>query len=314
MAKRYLVTGGAGFIGSHIARGLLSSGHKVWIVDNLTTGSLENVPPDSTFAQLDLSLPETFDSLPDVPFDAVLHLAAQSSGEVSFEKPVYDLQTNVLGTLLLLHWCYQRGIRRFLYASSMSIYGDVGDEPVSETHPCRPKSFYGIGKHASEHYLRIFSEKGMQTTAFRMFNVYGPGQNLANLKQGMVSIYLAYILKGEPVLVKGSKDRFRDLVYIDDVVDAWVAALDNPIAFGKTYNLGSGQKTFVWQLLEEEIRAFGYDPATYSIQYTEGTPGDQFGIWADISRVKADIGWGPHTTLSAGLSKMVAWAQGLSSS
>lgn len=305
--SKFLITGGAGFIGSHIARRLLSLGHEVWVVDNLTTGYLENVPPGSTFVQLDLSRPEAFDNLPEVPFDAVLHLAAQSSGEISFEKPVYDLQTNMLGTLLLLHWCYQRGIRRFLYASSMSIYGDVGDEAVDETHPCQPKSFYGIGKLAAERYLHIFSEKGMRTTAFRMFNVYGPGQNLANLKQGMVSIYLAYILKGEPILVKGSRDRFRDFIYIDDVVNAWVAAIESSNTFGKTYNLASGKKTFVWELLEELIKAFGYDPSTYPVEFATGTLGDQFGIWADIRRIKADLDWQPHTSLLTGLRKMVKW-------
>ena len=141
-----------------------------------------------------------------------------------------------------------------------------------------------------------------------MFNVYGPGQNLANLKQGMVSIYLAFVLKNEPILVKGSPERFRDFVYIDDVVDAWVAAIESSETFGQTYNLASGKKTFVWELLEELLKSFGHDPDTYPIEFAAGTPGDQFGIWADISRIKADLNWQPHTLLPVGLRQMVKWA------
>ena len=205
--KRYLVTGGAGFIGSHIVQRLLEQGHAVWIVDNFLTGYKTQVPSEATVLELDLSKPESFDQLPDLRFDAVLHLAAQSSGQISHEKPQYDLMTNTLGTLLLLKWCAQRGINRLLYASSMSVYGNVEPFPVVEKTHGQPCSFYGITKLASEHYIDYFRAQGMHTTILRMFNVYGPGQNLSNLKQGMVSIYLAYILKKEPVLVKGSKDR-----------------------------------------------------------------------------------------------------------
>lgn len=309
MAKKYLVTGGAGFIGSHLTRRLLELGHKVWILDNLRTGFRENVPSGATFLQIDLSDVDMVDTIPEIPFDAVFHLAAQSSGEISFDDPGYDVRTNVVGTLQLLRWCQRRGVLRFLYASSMSIYGDVGEQAIDEDHPCRPKSFYGVGKLTSELYLDIFNKEGMRTTAFRMFNAYGPGQNLTNMRQGMVSIFLAYLLSGQELLVRGSMDRYRDFIYIDDLVSGWLAALDNPASWGKTYNLAAGSPTRVKELIRGLLRAFDKDPEKYPITQGEGTPGDQFGIYADISRIQSDLGWSPQIDLPTGLERMVAWAR-----
>ncbi|MGE5832790.1 MAG: NAD-dependent epimerase/dehydratase family protein, partial [Methanomicrobiales archaeon] len=255
--RHLLVTGGAGFIGSHLARRCLSLGHEVTVIDNLATGQRGNVPPGAAFIEGDISDEATLDRIPPGRIDAVLHLAAQSSGEISDERPDLDLRVNTLGTLLLLSFCRRRGIPRFLYASSMAVYGDPPRNPVSEEVPCHPLSFYGISKRASELYIDHFGRAGLATTCFRMFSVYGPGQDLSNLKQGMVSIFLAYLLEGKPIHVKGSGDRFRDFVYIDDVVEAWIRALDQPATYGKVYNLATGVRTLVRELVREEIRAFG---------------------------------------------------------
>ena len=199
--KSALVTGGAGFIGSHLARRLpLREGWGVEIVDNLSTGYRENVPGDATFIELDLSRNDLHQHLPAKRYDAVFHLAAQSSGEISFDDPSYDLRTNCQSTVLLLGWCKANGTTRFLYTSSMSIYGDQAVQPVPETAIPVPKSFYGIGKLASEAYTHVYGEFGIHSTSLRLFNVYGPGQNLANMRQGMVSIFLAYILKQELIV------------------------------------------------------------------------------------------------------------------
>lgn len=307
--SRYLVTGGGGFIGSNIARSLIERGDQVVITDNLTTGIELNIPTGAEFVSLDISQSDQFALIPSGPYDGVLHLAAQSSGEISHDNPGYDLSTNALGTLLMLDWSKKNDIPRFIYASSMAVYGLTGESPITEDQPLDPISFYGITKQAAEHYVRFYSGHGLDTTVFRMFNVYGPGQNLQNMKQGMVSIYLAYILKGEPVLVKGSMDRYRDFIYIDDVVSAWVTALDDPVSYGKTYNLASGKKTLVKELLSAVIQAWGHDPEAYPIEQGDGTPGDQFGIYADISKLTNDLRWKPEVEISEGLKRMSDWAK-----
>lgn len=307
--KRALVTGGAGFIGSHLSRRLLALGWAVHIVDNLSTGFRKNIPDGASFCELDLSEPDFPDRLPGDPFDVVFHLAAQSSGEISFDDPSYDLKTNCLSTVLLCDWCLKKGTKRFLYTSSMSIYGDQEVQPVKEEATPRPKSFYGIGKLASEAYLQIYETMGLATTALRLFNVYGPGQNLDNMRQGMVSIYLAFLLRGQELVVKGSPDRYRDIVYIDDVIDAYLACLDHPETHGKSYNVGTGRRTTVGQLVDAELAAFGHTRTSYPVRFAEGTPGDTFGIQADSSRLQADTGWTPKVDLATGLGRMVEWAK-----
>ncbi len=307
--KAALLTGGAGFIGSHLSRKLLSVGWQVHIIDNLSTGFKSNIPADADFTFLDLSSDDFSNHLPKRKFDAVFHLAAQSSGEISFEDPKYDLKTNCLSTLMLLDWCLKKNIERFIYTSSMSIYGDQEIQPVSEDAQPKPKSFYGIGKLTSENYLKIYSKLGINTTSLRLFNVYGPGQNMENLRQGMVSIYMAYILKKQEILVKGSGRRYRDFVYIDDVIDAYMKCLDNSITFGKSYNVAFGLKTYVQDLLEAELEAFGEGPLAYPIKYSDSTPGDTFGIFADINAIRKDTGWEPKINLLEGLKRMVQWAR-----
>src|SRR6185437_4625462 len=216
---------------------------------------------------------------------------------------------NTLSTLLLLQWCQKHGVPRLIYASSMSVYGEVPDAPVAEDHVACPLAFYGVSKLASEGYLRIYDRRGVRTTALRMFNVYGPGQNMANLKQGMVSIYLAYLLRGGPIMVKGDPRRFRDFIYIADVVAAWLAVLDCPASFGRIYNLAAGLRTEVGVLLQKLVHAAGCDPSEMPIEFVGGTPGVQFGIYASMERLRQDAGWQPRVGLEDGLRRMVDWAR-----
>ena len=302
----FVVTGGAGFIGSKIVRKLISQGHRVTIVDNLKTGVRENIAPEADFFEIGVENFEALELLPQRPYHAVLHLAAQASGEISHDDPIYDLESNAKGTLNLLRFAHSRGIKRFLNASSMGVYGQVPEieNPVSENRPPNPLSFYGVTKTAGEGYCTYFKSQGMKITSFRMFNVYGPGQNLDNMRQGMVSIYLAYILKNEPIVVKGSKNRFRDFIFVDDVVNAWMCAIDNPHTFDKNYNIATGKKTQVFQLIENLLTVFGKDPKTYPVQFGESTPGDQTGIFADISSYKKDGNWFPTIDLKEGLTRL----------
>ena len=304
-----LVTGGAGFIGSRVAEALLAEGHDVVVADDLSTGKRSNVPERASFLELDLAREEDVAQLPDERWDGILHLAGQSSGKRSFDDPLHDFDANARSTLLLAQLARERGVPVLVHASSMSVYGRGGSEPLSEESPTEPVSYYGASKLAAERALAVAAGAGLRTCSLRMFNVYGAGQDLENLDQGMVSIYLAYILRGEPVLVRGALDRVRDLVHIDDVVEAWKLAFTRPAA--GPVNVGSGAGTRVDTLLKQLFRAceVGDD---YPVVQAEGTPGDMHATVADIRRARDLLGWEPRVSLEAGLRAFAtgapAWA------
>jgi len=302
----FLVTGGAGFIGSWIAKRLIDQNDGVWIIDNLSTGFKENVPSEATFIYGNCQDPTILADLEKIKFDAIIHMAAQSSGEISFENPIYDIQANVESTLRLCNFALNDRCQRFIYASSMSIYGVVTELPVKEDSRCEPLSFYGVGKLASEKYLKIYETKGLKSTSLRFFNVYGPGQNMGNLKQGMVSIYLAQLLNDDKIVVKGSLDRFRDLIYVEDVVDSVMLSLKSPKAVDKIFNVGTGKRTTVKEILKKLMDLSGIHKP---IIEAGSTPGDMFGIYADISRIQNELGFSPKYTLEDGLKLMIDWAK-----
>ncbi|WP_151900699.1 NAD-dependent epimerase/dehydratase family protein [Sulfurimonas hydrogeniphila] len=306
---RYLVTGGAGFIGSAIANRLLNEGNEVYVIDNLQTGHLSNIPKNTVFINEDFSKNETIEKLQNAKFDVIFHIGGQSSGEISFEDPEYDLNTNTLSTLKLLQYCVKTGCKKFVYASTMSVYGEQSNkEQFSEDDVENPKSFYAVGKLASEKYMKIFAQQyDIEYVALRYFNVYGPGQNLENLKQGMVSIYLKQFLDDsfEKVLVKGDLNRFRDLIYIDDVVDITIESSRNDKFKNKILNIGTGKKTTVKQILtliKDNLQS------TKDIVISKGTPGDQFGIYAN-NQLLLSIYDKPLTSFEQGLKKMIEWVK-----
>lgn len=304
----YLVTGIAGFIGSAVARALLAQGHRVVGVDNLTTGYRENIPDGAEFYEAACQDARLYaELLPREPYAAIFHIAGQSSGEISFDDPVYDLRTNTESTLHLLKFALAVGCERMMYASSMSVYGDRPDEPVKESAPACPRSFYGVGKLASEHYLRLYEQYGVRSTALRLFNVYGPGQNMSNMRQGMVSIYMAMMLDKGDIHVKGGPDRYRDFVYIDDVVRAFLLCLDHPESSGRVINIGGSGRVTVGELVEALKKLHN---APCSVRYAGGTPGDMHGIHADMSLAAEVLGYAPRTTLPEGLKRMYDWATG----
>ena len=304
--SHYLVTGAAGFIGSHIAQKLVDNGHQVWTIDNLRTGDPHRIPDGVQWIQGACQDDAAIAQLKNTRFDAVIHMAGQSSGQISFEDPLYDFQTNVEATVKLIEYALRTKSYRFMYASSMSVYGNVPDEPIAESRAPKPISFYGIGKLASEHYLQMYAGKGLQPTAVRFFNVYGPNQNMNNLKQGMISIYLAQLLKNDKVVVKGALDRFRDFIYIHDVVDFAVAVLNDARAVNGVFNCGTGVKTTVDDLLKKLMRISGIKK---EIVQEGSTPGDQKGIYADMTLSQKTFGFKPKTSLDTGLEAMIEWAK-----
>mgnify|MGYP001571272417 CR=1 FL=1 len=304
---KVLVTGIGGFIGAHVARRFIEAGHEVIGVDDFSTGRRENVPRDASLIVGDLADTATIAELPQ-RCDLVLHLAGQSSGEISFDNPVQDLRRNTVSTLNLIHYGIERGISRFVYASSMSVYGSVPDAPVNEATTCAPLSCYGVSKLASERYLHVYSRQ-LPFTALRMFNVYGPGQDMRNLRQGMVSIYLAQALASGTVHIKGGLDRFRDFIYIDDVVEAWWQAAFRTEAAGKAINVGTGRRTTGRELLGA-VRA-RLPGMTWHVDGS--TPGDQTGIHADVTQMQRLLGMAAFTCLEDGLHRFIEWTRSASS-
>lgn len=300
-----LITGAAGFIGSKVTQEFINLGYEIVTIDNLSTGKKENIPDGTIFIEGSCGDKNIIAKLDAYSIDGILHIAGQSSGEVSFENPSYDLESNTMSTVLLLDFARRKGIKRFVFASTMSVYGDQKNLPVSEDANTGPKSFYANGKLASESYLKNYSYFGIESTSLRLFNVYGPGQNLHNLKQGMLSIYLAQAICKEEIIVKGSIDRFRDFVYIDDVVEAFIKLYFGTWHGYNIYNVCSGRPTKVSELLKVIQNNLCKQ---VNILLDDATPGDQFGIYGNYDKILRDYSWRPTTDLRDGLKKMVEWA------
>jgi|TARA_Y100000294_G_scaffold68314_1_gene64691 UDP-glucose 4-epimerase len=303
--KQILITGVAGFIGSHVSKRFIHEGYEVIGVDDLSSGRIKNIPTDVMFVEGDLSEKQVINKIP-TGCSKILHLAGQSCGEIGFDNPIGDLEKNTISTLNLIQYGIDNNVERFVYSSSMSVYGNVDDMPVPEYSSCGPLSCYGVGKLAAEGYLKVYQSQ-LPYVSLRMYNVYGPGQDMSNLRQGMVSIFLSQALKDGNIHVKGSVDRFRDFIYIDDTVEAWYRAATHQSALCKTLNVGTGHKTTVGELLEKIC--YLVDGSDY---YVEGnTPGDQPGIYADNSLLKRSLNMEKFISIDDGLAMFVDWAKGI---
>ena len=306
----YLVTGAAGFIGAALAKRLVEDGNKVVTIDNLSTGIKENIPEGVEFIYGNTFDKEIINKLNDYKFDAIYHIAGQSGGVTCWDDPIYDLNSNVTATLLLLDYAVKSGCKTFIYASSMSVYGDENACPVKENDEIKPKTFYAVGKIASEHYMRIYSsEYGIKCTALRFNNTYGPGQNLENMRQGMVSIFLAYAIKDKHIHVMGDKNRYRDFVYIDDQVDACImAANGKEKELFNVYTTATNRKTTCEKLITLMKERLPFD---ITVEYSGHTRGDQFGIFCSYEKIYNALGWEPKVSLENGLKRMIDWALNL---
>lgn len=312
---RVLITGGAGFIGSHLCRRLLADGHEVSVVDNESNGTPDVLPRGVWYLKGDVIRTEEVEPAFARGLDAVCHIAGQVSIIRAFDNPVNDLRTNTEGTVNILQLCRKYKVPRLLYASSMTIYGNGGAVPTPETERCVPDSYYGITKHAAERYVHSTAERpdlgfDLKVTSLRMFSVYGPGQAFDNPYQGVLGIFIGNLLRGEPIRIFGDGEQTRDFVYIGDVVEGWVSALNRPEAVGQVINLGSGRARSIRELAETAIAAF--DPrGGHEITYLPGRPGEQRRVQADIARAGQILGWQPRTPYEHGLAETVRWAKEL---
>ncbi len=311
-----LVTGGAGFIGSHLVDTLLDRGFRVTVLDNLNTGERANVNAGADFIEGDVrnadDVARAFDPKPDV----VCHLAGQASIRLAWADPAADLAVNVEGTLNILAACRRERTPRLLYASSMMIYGDPETLPTPETTPALPVAHYGVTKFAAERYVALAAEDpehSMAVTSFRMFNVYGPRQALDNPYQGVLAIFLGHALRGETITIHSDGEQSRDFVFVGDICRAWVDAIDNPATFGRIFNLGSGRATTVNQLCDAVLKQFGLDRSTFEVNSAPAQPGDIRTSEAAIDAVTEALAWKAEIDLEQGMAATVTWARGVGS-
>lgn len=311
---RVLVTGGAGFIGIHLTRRLLSDGHEVFVVDNESNGDPALLPSQAKYLRGDVTKPEEIERVFADGIDAVCHIAGQVSIIKAFSDPVADLRTNTEGTVQVLKLCVKYKVPRLLYASSMTLYGDCQLVPTPESEPCIPDSYYGITKYAAERYVHSTAARpdlgfDFSATSLRMFSVYGPGQSYNNPYQGVLGIFSGNVLRGEPITIFGDGEQTRDFVFVEDIVDGWSRALMAPGAKGQIINLGGGRSTSINELAEAVTEAFGFAKGAYDIRHAPGRPGEQRSVQADVTKAERLLGWTPKTSFETGLRKTVSWAQ-----
>jgi UDP-glucose 4-epimerase len=311
---RILVTGGAGFIGTHLCRRLLREGHQVVVVDNESNGSRESVPAQAEFVLGDVTRPDEIEPVFARGLDAICHIAGQVSIGKSFLDPVADLRTNVEGTINVLQMCVKYRIPRLIYASSMTLYGNGGKVPTPESERANPDSYYGITKYAAERYVHGTAERpdlgfDLKVTSLRMFSVYGPGQSFENPYQGVLGIFLGNLMRGEPITIFGDGKQTRDFVFVGDVVDGWMQALNTPETAGGVFNLGSGRSLSINELAARAVAALGHAPGSYPVHRAATRPGEQRSVQADIALARKVLRWEPQTPFEKGLVETARWAK-----
>lgn len=303
-----LVTGGAGFIGSHVVDTLVAHSHQVTVVDNLSTGKRANLSAEVTLLEMDLRSDDLGAVFKRVRPQAVFHLAAQASVPNSVADPATDAEINVLGTINLLERCREAGVRRVVYSSTGgALYGEPEQSPCTEEHPVRPLSPYGISKYVAERYVEMYGRlHGLEYTILRYANVYGPRQDPFG-EAGVVAIFTQRMVRGDEVVVFGDGTQERDFVYVEDVSWANLLALER--GAGQAMNIGCGVGTSVNELLKSLRESTGYEREP---TYTEPRAGDVYRIALDASRAGRELGWEPKVSLEEGLRRTVAAIRGQS--
>jgi UDP-glucose 4-epimerase len=302
---RILVTGGAGFIGSHVVDALIGAGHEVAIVDSFWSqggGRRTNVNPKAQLYEVDIRDGALADVFTKFRPEVVSHHAAQHSVAISTQDPLYDADVNVKGLLNVLTRATEHKVGKVIFASSAATYGTPVHLPIDEQHPQKPESPYGITKMIAEHYLRYFSAgPGLRYTALRYGNVYGPRQD-PNGEAGVIAIFTGRILKGEPIRVDWDGEQQKDYVYVGDVARANLLALEK--GDGEIVNIGTGVGTSVNALHRAITTAVG---RTVEVLKAPKRPGDVYCCVFAIEKAKAALGWQPQTQLAEGITKTVAY-------
>ena len=301
-AKTVLVTGGAGFIGSHLVDRLLALGHKVIVVDDLSTGRLQNLNKGATFYHSSITYPSLEEIFEREQPAIVNHHAAQVSVSQSVKDPVKDAEVNIQGTLRLIELSRRYGVEKFIFsASGGTIYGEPQYTPCDEKHPISPFSPYGLSKRVAEEYLGLYHHNyRLNYVALRYSNVYGPRQD-PHGEAGVVAIFTMAMLEGKQPRIYGTGEQERDFISVDDVVDANVLAME---AGQGEYNIGTGQGTSVNRVFEllKGIIKYRWSPV-----YGPARPSEVFKISLDSSKFQKEFGWKPNVSLEEGMSRTVEY-------
>ena len=292
-----MVTGGAGFIGSHIVNTYINSGHDVVIIDDLSSGEMRFVNPKANFYQLNIHSPDVKKILEKEKIAAINHHAAQISVSESVSDPLFDANSNIIGTLQLLQNAVSLKIEKFIFASTGgAMYGEQTTFPASEEHPCHPLSPYGISKLCAEHYINYFrTQHGLNTTVLRYSNVYGPHQN-PHGEAGVVAIFCQRLMEGLPPVICGDGEQTRDFISVKDVAQANIIALESKCT--GTFNVGTGKETSVNFLTKELLKV---SEVTTSAKYSPPRNGEQRRSSIDSKKLLESFGWKPCISLEEGL-------------
>ena len=305
---RIIVTGGAGFIGSHIVDLFLENGHDVLVLDSLWEhggGRRNNVPMRANFVHMDIRDENVARIFQEFKPEIVCHHAAQHSVAIGSRDPQYDAQVNVVGMLNILDNAVKTGARKVIFASSAATYGQLEKLPVSESAPQRPESPYGISKMVTEYYLRFYkAQHGLDFTALRYGNVYGPRQD-PNGEAGVISIFIGRFLQQQGVRIDWDGEQTKDYVFVKDVARANLAALER--ASGAFINIGTGKRTSVHAIYKALVELTGFEaPVTRAPK----RPGDIHDAELDISLAKSELGWTPQTPLLEGMGETLNFFKG----
>ncbi len=310
--SKVLVTGGSGFIGCHLVDRLLDEGFEVWVLDNFSSGRLENIIHRMDEKSFHLVRGDIRDAVVVGKVvenvDAVFHLAALVDVNHSIENPVLFNEVNVVGTLNLLKACVDFDVDKFVFASSAVVYGDSKPAKKKENMVTRPISPYGVSKLVAEQYIQMFNELyDLETVCLRYFNVYGPRQGLKSAYSGVITAFIAKLLRGESPVIYGDGEQSRDFVYVDDVVTAYMLALKSSEVVGEVFNIATGTKTTINEIARklQRITKTEYLETVFMKPRT----GDIKHCTADISKAEKLLGFHPQVELGEGLSELVKWSQ-----
>ncbi|WP_061309521.1 GDP-mannose 4,6-dehydratase [Clostridium botulinum] len=299
---KVLVSGGAGFIGSNLVDKLINLGHNVCIIDNLSTGNINNVNKKAQLYINDILDPNVSKIFEKEKFDIVYHLAAQIDVQKSITNPIFDSNVNVCGTINIINNCVNYNVKKIVYSSSAAVYGHPGYLPIDEKHGIMPISYYGLSKYTAEEYIRLFSNlNNLDFTILRYANVYGIRQDPKG-EGGVISIFMNSLFKKQPLYIFGDGSALRDYIFVEDIVDANIAALSS--GSKERFNIGTGVYTSVKELAENMVDIIGLK---CNIEYESARKGDIANSYFNISKAKNKLNWIPKFSLKDGLKKTIEY-------